>query len=249
MGILIENDFEVPAPVDAVWSYVLDVERIAPCMPGAQLTEVIDENNFKGKVSIKLGPVSLSFAGTVTVQERDDQDHHIALKATGMEQRGKGSATAIITAWVEPTGDATKTKVRFKQDITVSGAVAQFSRGMMQDVSAKLTKQFADCLKTNITAEEEHRAAQAATASAPVESATEPAGRVETAAPLTADEQTPATGTAQPGPKPSPAPAGTPARPPVASAKPIGGIRLGLWAFWRAIVRFFQRLFGRAPRD
>jgi len=233
MGILIENDFEVPAPVEAVWDYVLDVESIAPCMPGATLTEVIDDSNYKGKVTIKLGPVSLSFAGTVTVVERDATEHRIDIKATGMEQRGKGSATALITAWVEPAGDASS-KVRFKQDITVSGAVAQFSRGMMSDVSGKLTKQFADCLKTNITAEQEARTAEAAAAPESGESETTGDGAASGAAEGVGASATPA-------PKPRPAP--------VATAKKIGGIRLGLWAFWRAIVRFFQRLFGRKPKD
>lgn len=243
MGMLIENDFEVPAPADAVWSYVLDVERIAPCMPGAQLTEVIDEHNFKGKVTVKLGPVSLSFAGTVTVVERNDQEHRIELKATGMEQRGKGSATALITAWVEPAGEGS-TKVRFKQDITVSGAVAQYSRGMMQDVSGKLTKQFADCLKTNITAEEEHRAAEASTAAttdSPSESPAESPG-----SPSGDNTEGGATSASGGGAAPSASPA---SRPPAATAKSIGGIRLGLWAFWRAIVRFFRRLFGGQPSD
>jgi len=231
MGIMIENDFEVPAPVDAVWNYVLDVERIAPCMPGATLTETIDDDNFKGKVTIKLGPVSLSFAGTVTVTERDAAEHRIDIKATGMEQRGKGSATALITAWVEPAGDAT-TKVRFKQDITVSGAVAQFSRGMMSDVSGKLTKQFAECLKTNITAEQEARDAAGAQTSTGGSVDAAPDGPTAEAS---AGEQT--------APNPAPRPA------PVATAKKIGGIRLGLWAFWRAVVRFFQRLFGGKPKD
>jgi uncharacterized protein len=246
MGMLIENDFEVPAPADAVWSYVLDVERIAPCMPGAQLTEVVDENNFKGKLTVKLGPVSLSFAGTVTVAERNDQEHRIELKATGMEQRGKGSATALITAWVEPAGEGS-TKVRFKQDITVSGAVAQFSRGMMQDVSGKLTKQFADCLKTNITAEEEDRAAAAATSA---DGAAPGSGGGEGQA-----SDSPATG--QTGGAPvagqasasQPSPGAARPRPPAATAMSIGGIRLGLWAIWRAIVRFFQRLFGSKSKD
>ena len=245
MGILIENDFEVPAPVDTVWNYVLDVERIAPCMPGATLTETIDDDNYKGKVTIKLGPVSLSFAGTVHVVERDATEHRIDIKASGMEQRGKGSATALITAWVEPAGDST-TKVRFKQDITVSGAVAQFSRGMMSDVSGKLTKQFADCLKTNITAEQEHMDAEAASAAAPAEAPSESAaGSAESAAAAgreAADQPAASATTATPAaPKPRPAP--------VATAKAVGGIRLGLWAFWRAIVRFFQRLFGRKPKE
>ncbi|HEY7282437.1 MAG TPA: SRPBCC family protein [Actinomycetota bacterium] len=244
MGILIENDFEVPAPVDTVWNYVLDVERIAPCMPGATLTEAIDEDNFKGKVTIKLGPVSLSFAGTVTVVERDAGEHRVEIKASGMEQRGKGSATALITAWVEPAG-ATTTKVRFKQDITVSGAVAQFSRGMMQDVSAKLTKQFADCLKTNITAEQEALTAAAPAGEQP--DASEASSTVTGSAP----EGGTASGSTS-GPAAGGVPAANAATPrpaPVATAKSIGGIRLGLWAFWRAIVRFFQRLFGRTPKD
>jgi carbon monoxide dehydrogenase subunit G len=238
MAILIENDFEVPAPVDAVWDYVLDVERIAPCMPGAQLTEVVDQENFKGKLTFKLGPVSLSFAGTVTVVERDEQEHRVELKASGMEQRGKGSATALITAWVEPAGDGA-TKVRFRQDITISGAAAQFSRGMMQDVSGKLTKQFADCLKTNITAEEEHRAEEATprvpTALPEAASAAGTAGAEISNAASTAS---------RPATEPRPAP-----RQPLATAEPIGGIGLGLWAFWRAVVRFFRRLFGREPDE
>jgi uncharacterized protein len=218
VGILIENEFEVPAPLDHVWSYILDVERIAPCMPGAQLTEVVDDETFKGKVVIKLGPVSLSFAGTVHMDERDDAQHKVVLKASGMEQRGKGSATALVTAWAEevPGGG---TKVRYSQDITVTGAVAQYSRGMMQDVSARLTKQFADCLQTNITAEEEHRAADP-----PAETTEPPAANP---------------GTGNPSSQPDARPA------PRATAAPVKGIRLGLWALWRAVVRFFRRLFGR----
>ncbi len=229
MGMLIENDFTVPAPLERVWEYILEVEKIAPCMPGAQLTDVVDDTHFKGKLTVKLGPVSLSFAGTVQVQERDDAGHKVVLKASGMEQRGKGSATALVTAWAEAAADG-ETRVKFSQDITVTGAVAQFSRGMMQDVSSKLTKQFAECLKTNITSEEEDRTAQAAAgAEASAGTAAEPGGAAEGsgAAPTAA-------------PRPAPAPRAT--------AGPVKGIRLGLWAFWRAIVRFFKRLFGRGDR-
>src|SRR5204863_7263248 len=113
---------------------LLDVAKIAPCLPGAKLTETVDDRNWKGKVVVKLGPVSLSFAGTVTLTERDDAAHRVVLKAQGMEQRGKGAATALVTAWAESM-DGGGTKVRFSQDLTVSGAVAQYSRGMMQDVS------------------------------------------------------------------------------------------------------------------
>ncbi|MDP9343405.1 MAG: SRPBCC family protein [Actinomycetota bacterium] len=214
MGILIENEFEVPAPIDRVWAYLLDVEHIAPCMPGAQLTEVVDDRNWKGKVTVKLGPVSLSFAGTVHMEERDDDTHRVVVKAQGMEQKGKGAATALVTAWAE-AADGGHTRVKFSQDLTISGAVAQFSRGMMQDVSGRMTKQFADCVQANLSQEE----AEAAPAPAP------------------------ASGQAPSRDAPPPAAAAVP-RPAPVTAKPPAGIRLGLWALWRAVVRFFKRLFG-----
>ena len=167
--MLIENEFEVPAPVDRLWAYLLDVERVAPCMPGAELTEVVDERTWKGRVNVKFGPVALSFAGTVTMEERDDAAHRVVLKAQGMEQKGKGAASANVTSWLEP-GDGL-TKVRMRADITLSGFVAQVSRGMLPDVSAKLTQQFADCLKANMAA---------------LEAAAVPAGEAAPAAPAPA---------------------------------------------------------------
>jgi carbon monoxide dehydrogenase subunit G len=151
--VLIENDFEVASPVDAVWAYLLDVDKVAPCMPGAQLTEAIDDRNWKGRVTMKFGPVSLAFAGTVTMQERDDAEHRVVLHAAGMEQRGKGAANATVTSWLEPAGDATR--VRMQADVSLTGAVAQLSRGLLPDVSAKLTQRFAECLRTNMAAQAE----------------------------------------------------------------------------------------------
>jgi carbon monoxide dehydrogenase subunit G len=127
-------------------------------MPGAQLTETIDDHNWKGRVNMKFGPVSLSFAGTVTMQDRDDAAHRVVLHASGMEQRGKGAANATVTSNLEAVEGATK--VRMQADVTLTGAVAQLSRGLLPDVSAKLTQQFANCLRTNM-------AAEAATSSAP----------------------------------------------------------------------------------
>jgi carbon monoxide dehydrogenase subunit G len=192
--MLIENSFDVSAPIDQVWIYLQDIEKVVPCMPGAELTETIDESNWKGKVTIKLGPVSLAFAGKVTLDELDEAAHRAVLKASGMEQRGKGAASATITSTLEESPEGTRVKI--VQDLKVSGQAAQFSRGMMQDVSNKLTREFADCLKANMQAEEE----------------AEP--RVEPV--------------------------------PMATAKPVKGIRLGLDALWRAILRFFSRLFGRS---
>jgi carbon monoxide dehydrogenase subunit G len=192
--MLIENSFDVSAPIDHVWSYLQDIEKVVPCMPGAELTETIDESNWKGKVTIKLGPVSMVFAGKVTLEELDETGHRAVLKASGMEQRGKGAASATITSTLE--GRSEGTRVKIVQDLKVSGQAAQFSRGMMQDVSNKLTQQFADCLQENMQAEEQDEAG------------------------------------------------GEPV--PMATAKPVRGIRLGLGALWRAILRFFTRLFGRS---
>jgi carbon monoxide dehydrogenase subunit G len=153
--MLIENSFEIPAPIDDVWSYLLDVEKVVPCMPGAELTEAIDGNNWKGKMAVKLGAVSLSFTGKVTIEERDEASHRIVIKGSGMEQRGKGAASATITSTMEQTGEVTMVKI--VADVKVSGQAAQFGRGMMQDVSNKLTQQFADCLKESMEAEQQAR--------------------------------------------------------------------------------------------
>jgi uncharacterized protein len=146
----IENSFTVPQPVDVLWTFLLDVERVAPCMPGAELTETVNDHTWKGKVNVKLGPVSLSFAGTVTIEDRDDEAHRVVLSAKGMEQRGKGAANAKVTSWLEPVG--TDTTVRMTSDLTLSGAVAQLSRGLLPEVSKRLTKEFADCLEQTLSA-------------------------------------------------------------------------------------------------
>lgn len=149
----IENEFSARAPLDHLWTYLLDVERVAPCMPGAELTETVDERTWKGKVNMKLGPVSLSFAGTVAMEERDDAAHRVVLHARGLEQKGKGAANAVVTSWLEPAG-AELTNVKMTADIQLSGAVAQLSRGLLPEVSRKLTQQFADCLHESMEAAE-----------------------------------------------------------------------------------------------
>jgi uncharacterized protein len=150
--MLIENEFTVAAPVEDLWAHLLDVERVAPCMPGAELTDVVDDTTWKGKVNVKFGPVALSFAGTVTIKERDDASHRIVLAAKGMEQKGKGAANASVMSWLE-AGDGGKTIVKMHADITLSGAVAQLSRGLLPEVSKKLTQEFADCLEHHMSVE------------------------------------------------------------------------------------------------
>jgi uncharacterized protein len=150
--MLIEDSFTVRTPVDRLWAFIQDVERIAPCMPGAELTEVVDDRTWKGKVLVKFGPVQMSFSGTVVMEERDDVAHRAKLSAKGAEQRGKGVANAKVESWLESAGDD-GTTVHIRSDITITGAAAQMSRGLLPEVSKLLTKQFAECLESKLNEE------------------------------------------------------------------------------------------------
>jgi uncharacterized protein len=180
----IENEFTVATPVDDLWAFLLDVERIAPCMPGAELTETIDEQHWKGKLNMKFGPVALSFAGTVQMTERDDQAHRAVLAAKGMEAKGKGAANATVTSWLEPADDG-QTTVKMVADLTLTGAAAQLSRGLLPEISRKLTQQFADCLEATMNADGAPAPA-ADTGTAPVAGATPPSGATPQSGPAPA---------------------------------------------------------------
>jgi carbon monoxide dehydrogenase subunit G len=162
----VENEFTVAQPVDPLWAYLLDVEKIAPCMPGAELTEVVDDKNWKGKLNAKFGPVSMAFAGTVTIESRDDTAHRVVLSAKGMEQKGKGAANAKVTSWLEPGPSDGVTMVKMEADITLTGAAAQLSRGLLPEISKKLTQTFADCLQESMAAEQTTREGEVAEAGA-----------------------------------------------------------------------------------
>ena len=173
--MLIQNEFTVAAPLDFLWGYLLDVEKIAPCMPGAELTEVVDDHNWKGKLNAKFGPVSMSFAGTVTIESRDDAAHRVVLSAKGMEQKGKGAANAKVTSWLEPGPSDGVTLVKMEADITLTGAAAQLSRGLLPEISKKLTQTFADCLQDSMAAEQTMRVDEAAAAASTESAAAVPA--------------------------------------------------------------------------
>ena len=145
----LNNDFEVAAPVDLVWAVLTDVERIAPCLPGAQLLE-IEGDEFRGVVKIKVGPITAQYKGSASFSESDDVEHRAVLRAEGRDTRGAGNAAADITAELEATDIGTKVTVT--TDLTVTGKVAQFGRGVMADVSKKLMGQFADNLSDLIAA-------------------------------------------------------------------------------------------------
>lgn len=200
----LENSFEVSAAPDVVWAYLLDVEKVIPCMPGAELTEVVDENNWKGRVRVALGPVSLAYSGTVHVDERDDDARQMKMSAKGTEASGKGIASAVVTSTVSES--ASGSKVDIVTDLTITGPAAQFGRGMVGDVSQRFTDEFAKCLGQRLS--------------------------------------TPSGDDAGDGVENGGGKTGAESAAPPAAAKPISGIRLGIWALWRAIVRFFKRLFG-----
>jgi carbon monoxide dehydrogenase subunit G len=142
-GMRLENAFTVPAPVDRAWAVLLDVERVAPCLPGAAL-DGGDGTEFSGSMTIKLGPVTSRYSGTVRIEAADERGRRAVLRAQARDARGDGTAAATISTQLEPAGDGTR--VRVVTEMQVSGPAAQFGRGVMQDVSGKLMRQFADCL-------------------------------------------------------------------------------------------------------
>jgi carbon monoxide dehydrogenase subunit G len=164
--VKLENSFVVPAAPDRVWALLLDVEQVVPCMPGAELTETIDERTWKGKVSVKLGPVSLSFAGTVVRERVEEEARRVVLKARGSEARGKGLVSATVTSRLEPSDGGTR--IEIVTDLTLSGAVAQYGRGLITDVSRRFTDEFARCLADRLSVPEGVAASgEPAAASAP----------------------------------------------------------------------------------
>jgi carbon monoxide dehydrogenase subunit G len=144
----------VPLPPAEAWTVLMDIRRIAPCMPGAELTEVVDEKNYKGKVGVRLGPVALAFAGLVTFEEIDNANRTARVKAQGTDAKGRGGANATASFRVEdaPAGGS---KVLVHTDLALSGSVAQYGRGvgLIQATAAQIMTQFANNLKAQIARE------------------------------------------------------------------------------------------------
>jgi carbon monoxide dehydrogenase subunit G len=161
------NEFRVNVPPATAWAVLTDVERIAPCMPGAQLQE-IEGDEYRGIVKVKVGPITAQYKGAASFIELDEANHRAVLKADGRETRGQGNAAATITATLVPDGDGTKVTV--VTDLTVTGKVAQFGRGVMADVSAKLLGQFVDSLESTVL----HAPAEFSHLPAPPTAGTEP---------------------------------------------------------------------------
>src|SRR5688500_6716757 len=159
----LEHTFTVPVPVEKAWEVLLDLPRIAPCMPGATLTGV-EGDEFTGNVKVKLGPIGLTYSGKGRFVERDEAAHRVVVEASGRDTRSAGTAGATITANL--VGEGTDTRVDVVTDLTVTGKPAQFGRGMISDVSAKLLGQFADCLAGKLGAGDDPAAGSVADAAA-----------------------------------------------------------------------------------
>ncbi len=148
--MLIKSDFEVPLPVDKVWEFCQDIPQVAACLPGATLTDEIGPDQYAGNVGIRLGPVSMQFAGRAEVRHRDEANKTIVVDASGADEKGRGQAALGLTARLVPTAGGTRVEV--EQDLQLSGAAAQYGRGMVGDVSAVLMRDFATNMQQRIDA-------------------------------------------------------------------------------------------------
>jgi uncharacterized protein len=231
----LEQTFEVQAPLAQVWEALNDLERVAPCLPGAAITGHDEDGTYHGTFTVRLGPMTAAYNGTIRIEDVDEAAHRATLKARGTDKRGQGGASAtIVNTLTEHDGG---TRVEAVTDFTITGRLAQFGRGgMMEDVSNRLLRDFANCLATRLA---ERR---------------EPAAEVPSGAEVTAGDAAPEAvaaaaqapaGEPPPGPKPesTPPPAATP--PPTApAAQPLKGGSLFLSVLWERI----KRLFGRGSK-
>jgi uncharacterized protein len=216
----IESQFQVAASPERVYSFLLDVNRVVTCMPGAELSEVVDPTTFKGKVKIKVGPITISYNGTARIADRDDENRVATLEARGRETTGSGSANATARMSVAAGENGTST-VTLATDFTVAGRIANFGRGVMEDVSKRLVSQMADCIKANLETE------TPASTGAP-----EPEG--PGAAPTAAQPETAPGAEAEVASSPPP-------RPTVAPARPVNALSLFFAVVWDRIRRPFRR--------
>jgi uncharacterized protein len=255
-----EQTFEVEAPVETVWQTLIDVERVAPCLPGADITQANEDGSYEGTFQVKLGPTTAAYSGKLSMESLDEQARRATMKASGRDKRGQGSANATIVSTVR--GEGSGTRVEVETDFTITGRLARFGRGgMIQDISNRLLRDFAQCLQRNLEAEgdaergpEPAPAAEGEAEAQGTEQTPSPtAGRPPTASPGPAPAATgEADGTA-PGPAAEPSGAssaeaggGAPARPaaPRHAAQPAKPVR-GFSLFFSVLVERIKRLFAR----
>jgi uncharacterized protein len=146
--MLIKNEFEVAEPVEKVWQFFENIPQVAACLPGAELTEDLGDDKYKGKVAVRMGPVRLQFAGTADITERDEAAKRVVVHASGADEKGRGQASMVVTATLARAGRGTKVGVT--QDLQLSGAAAQYGRGMISDVTAVLMRDFSSNMQDRI---------------------------------------------------------------------------------------------------
>jgi len=228
-----DNSFDVPLSPEEAWAVLMDIPRIAPCMPGAELTEVVDPQNYKGKISVRLGPVALAFAGRIEFDSIDEANRSARVKAQGSDGKGRGAANATATFRIEPSDNGSR--VFIHTDLMLSGAVAQYGRGvgMIQATAAQIIGQFAGNLRTQLNQQPAAAAPTPAPAPAPdpVPAAAPPVAPAPAAV-------TPSIPPAAPAPPVQMAPvAAAPAPPP--AAKPISGLSLIARVLWQRFLALF----------
>jgi carbon monoxide dehydrogenase subunit G len=241
----LEQSFTVEAPVQDVWAALIDVQRVAPCLPGAEITDAADDGSYKGTFTVKLGPTTAVYNGTLKLESLDESARVATMSARGTDKRGKGGASATIVSTLHDGGGTTRVAVA--TDFTITGRLASFGRsGMIQDISNRLLRDFAGCLQETIGS-----AAAVVTGGTPPidDPAADPASgaappRPEPAAPDTPigpPGEAPSTPTTAPPPPPLRAAAPPPPPPAPRPAKPISGFRLILGALRDRLARLFGR--------
>ncbi len=229
----LEQAFEVQAPIEQVWEALIDLERVAPCLPGATITDHDEDGTYHGEFKVKLGPTTASYRGTVKIEEADAATHTATMRAKGTDKRGQGGANATIVNTLTSDGSGI-TRVEAVTDFTITGRLARFGRGgMIEDISNRLMRDFSTCLQSRIGAAEPAPSGEAITAGDEAPEAA--AGADPEPAPPARDAAASAAAT------PSPAPA---MPPPAVAAKPISGFSL----FFGALLDRIKRLLGRGRR-
>lgn len=165
----INNEFTVSVPIQQAWDVMLDLQKIAPCLPGAAIQEEKGDGEYDGTMKVKIGPITANYKGTVKIEEADEENHRAVLQATGRDARGQGTASATIVSTLQEDGGNT-TKVSVETDMKLTGRAAQFGRGIAQDVATKMLTQFAECLEREISG---GGAAEEAAGAAPTETSEE----------------------------------------------------------------------------
>ncbi|MEV4161034.1 SRPBCC family protein [Nonomuraea dietziae] len=183
MAMRFEHEFTVPVPIEQAWAALLDVERVAPCLPGATL-DIVEGEEFTGRMKVKVGPITVTYRGTARFEDVDKDAYTLTLQASGKEARGSGTASASVTARLTPAGDATA--VRVESSFNVTGRPAQFGRGVMAEVGGKLIDRFAENL-AELLGESQSEERHLAAVPEPEEEDARPSGTLRTS--LTPDEE------------------------------------------------------------